>query len=310
MGQILVLLGRDPDGPAIDLLTPKAETDPAAIELQTKLQALVERTVAALKAIRAYDSPTELLKKAMASPKDDALQQEAFKSLLPNVEILQSFYVLSSDLQEQLPELLTYLIENDFLEHPALVKTLAELLDFVLTFDYEKMMKPALQNDFSYYRRHFGKFLWLAKKVGEGEASLISMFIAENLPMTIKLETSIKNLSKKSPEAAKSLADLIAAVANAAADTATAATAAENEENHRYGLRVMTSASVVYDRISPGGVFVSSSQVHIRKCLRVLQKAHATTASLAEQLTNSMKYSTVTYKSETTPSYVNSLLGD
>ena len=35
----------------------------------------------------------------------------------------------------------------------ALAKQLGEILDFALKFDELKMTKPALQNDFSYYRR-------------------------------------------------------------------------------------------------------------------------------------------------------------
>ncbi len=37
--------------------------------------------------------------------------------------------------------------------HQALVKQFAKILDFVLKFDEAKMTTPAVQNDFSYYRR-------------------------------------------------------------------------------------------------------------------------------------------------------------
>ncbi len=39
--------------------------------------------------------------------------------------------------------------------HQALVKQFAKMLEFVLKFDEYKMMNPALQNDFSYYRLNF-----------------------------------------------------------------------------------------------------------------------------------------------------------
>ena len=38
-------------------------------------------------------------------------------------------------------------------DHQALVKQLAKVLEFVLKFDECKMTTPAVQNDFSYYRR-------------------------------------------------------------------------------------------------------------------------------------------------------------
>jgi len=38
-------------------------------------------------------------------------------------------------------------------EHPAIVKCLGDLLVFCFNFDQEKMVKPTIQNDFSFYRR-------------------------------------------------------------------------------------------------------------------------------------------------------------
>jgi hypothetical protein len=38
----------------------------------------------------------------------------------------------------------------------------------------------------------------------------------------------------------------------------------------RYALRVMTASMVLYDRITPTGVFSRAAGVHTRKCLRTL----------------------------------------
>lgn len=38
-------------------------------------------------------------------------------------------------------------------EKQALVRQFAKVLEFILKFDEYKMLNPALQNDFSYYRR-------------------------------------------------------------------------------------------------------------------------------------------------------------
>ena len=43
------------------------------------------------------------------------------------------------------------------LKNTVLVRQVCEILDFALAFDGIKMMKSALQNDFSYYRRSMGK---------------------------------------------------------------------------------------------------------------------------------------------------------
>lgn len=53
----------------------------------------------------------------------------------------------------------------------ALVKQFAEILDFVLKFDDMKMTNPAIQNDFSYYRRTVSR-LRLANQVKPSFLSL------------------------------------------------------------------------------------------------------------------------------------------
>ena len=116
---------------------------------------------------------------------------------------------------------------------------------------------------------------------------------------------------------------------------------------HRYALRVMTSAVVLYDRVSTTGVFTRSASVQTRKCLRTLHRAQgkgrgeeaisidclgleaalsctrkitlliayntggtSPPSSLGQQLLNSVKYSTIHFKDGSTPGYVRTYLGD
>lgn len=72
----------------------------------------------------------------------------------------------------------------------ALVKQLAEILEFVLKFDEHKMKTPAIQNDFSYYRRTLTRAS-LARQdnaekdlvVGNELANRMSLFYAHATPM-------------------------------------------------------------------------------------------------------------------------------
>ncbi len=94
----------------------------------------------------------------------------AWAALQPSVEKLRTFFEFSLELETIVPELLTLLCDpscdgNDGVslsrvglferldQHQALVKQFAKILDFVLKFDEAKMTTPAVQNDFSYYRR-------------------------------------------------------------------------------------------------------------------------------------------------------------
>jgi hypothetical protein len=52
---------------------------------------------------------------------------------------------------KQVPSLGLLLLPAYFFQ--ALAKQFAELLQFVLAFDEQKLKNPSIQNDFSYYRR-------------------------------------------------------------------------------------------------------------------------------------------------------------
>jgi len=70
----------------------------------------------------------------------------------------------------------------------ALVKQLAEILEFVLKFDEHKMKTPAIQNDFSYYRRTLTRASRQDNAerdlvVGNELANRMSLFYAHATPM-------------------------------------------------------------------------------------------------------------------------------
>lgn len=75
-------------------------------------------------------------------------------------------------------------------DHQALVKQLAKVIDFVLKFDEIKMNKPAVQNDFSYYRRtiqrtrnNAGARTQLENPIPADVANAMSLFFAHATPM-------------------------------------------------------------------------------------------------------------------------------
>jgi len=83
------------------------------------------------------------------------------KAVLPAVDQLKTFYDFAQELQETFPKLLSSLCKEDpkaGLSHQqALAKQMGDVIDFVLQFDDLKMTNPAIQNDFSYYRRSLNR---------------------------------------------------------------------------------------------------------------------------------------------------------
>jgi hypothetical protein len=54
---------------------------------------------------------------AMSASKDEALQERAFKSLLPKVDLIQGFFELSKTLQQDVCALLSFLDGKDLTQH-------------------------------------------------------------------------------------------------------------------------------------------------------------------------------------------------
>jgi hypothetical protein len=87
-------------------------------------------------------------------------------------------------------------------------RTLCDVLNFVLKFDGAKMMQPHVQNDFSFYRRTLGKMGRDAQEAAE--ASMVSMFIANNAPLMAAL---VKGTTAASGHNMR-VKEVIAAIAN------------------------------------------------------------------------------------------------
>ncbi|EWM27745.1 Protein of unknown function DUF1394 [Nannochloropsis gaditana] len=288
-------------------------------KLHQIMKGLLQESVCCIRAVREYQDNTELLRAAMKAPSNEALQLQAFACLMPSVANIKRAHALSICLSQELPQLLSYLIarRNNLRRNHALMKVLADILDFSLSFDFEKMRKPSIQNDFSYFRRYLNKMAPRMPdgevQVQEAEAGMISLFIAQGLPMTVTVEKALRSLGEVSgsPDSLCHALQLVGLLANVSCDLALRP--GLGVDLRRFALRVMTSSVVIYDRVSEAGVFTRRSPVRTRKCLRILRKeeeASRSDAMLARQLLDSVKYSTLHYKDCSTPSYIRSLLND
>ncbi|CAI8055011.1 CYFIP-related Rac1 interactor B [Geodia barretti] len=98
-------------------------------------------------------------KYAISNSKSEKHQDVAWKAVCPSVILLKKFYEFALELETALCDLLTVLCSPDMpaIQHlekqQAITKQFAEILHFTLSFDDLKMTSPAIQNDFSYYRR-------------------------------------------------------------------------------------------------------------------------------------------------------------
>lgn len=200
MGNLLrILLSPDPPSRAADIFVDFENAEPTEAEKDTwnLVQAVLESSQSILRELQSYVGALEEIRLAISNPRDEQLQEKAWEAVCPLVAKLKRFYEFSLKLEHVVLELLRVLCSADMTprEHlenqQALFKQFAEILDFVLKFDDLKMTNPAIQNDFSYYRRTLSRRkLANEDEIQDGElqvtnemANRMSLFYAQATPM-------------------------------------------------------------------------------------------------------------------------------
>lgn len=194
--------------------------------------------------------------------------------------------------------------EDGFESKPALAKALASLFEFAFRFDYTKMMCPAIQNDFSFYRRALGKHATHpALPVDDSDANTISMFVAQATPLMASLGSSLEMLKPSLPQ----LVPFLAEFAHVCGNSATVRTETHNPspETVRILYSAMTVSIVLFDSLDNLGAFQKGSGLELKRCVHQLQ---AWDNAEHESLLNSLRYSTRTYKDA--PASVKKLFAD
>jgi len=125
-------------------------------KIHGKVAKVLDKGPKLLKDLENYPSCADFIKSAIEKP-NDKTEKDAWEAVLPAVDKLKEFYDFSLEIDSCFPKLLIALCkinaEESINSQQALAKQLADAFDFVLRFDDTKMGRPAIQNDFSYYRR-------------------------------------------------------------------------------------------------------------------------------------------------------------
>lgn len=113
------------------------------------------------------------------------------------------------------------------------------------------MLKPDLQNDFSFYRRSLGSksLANCPHPVTPDTANVVSMWLAQNLPMTSSVRRETNTFA-------------VGNLANLCCGMILRGSCQDPIVNAKV-MRIMVAATVVYDRIARDGVFCSHSIVKV-----------------------------------------------
>jgi len=196
-------------------------------DLHKQVQAVLEKGPTILERVQNYPGCEEFIRKAITTPGPET-EEAAWNAVLPAVDQLQEFYDFALELESCFPKLLVALCKNDspkvsLANQQALAKQLADVFDFVLRFDDAKMVNPAIQNDFSYYRRTLNRMKLSKKdmniKIRDELANRMSLFFAYPSPMMKFLsETTVKFLSQDQSVPRDNVTTALATMANVCHD--------------------------------------------------------------------------------------------
>jgi len=283
-------------------------------ELYDKLSSVLDKDPIILDKLFKYNGCEEYIRKAITSPGPET-EPAAWNAVLPAVDQLQEFFDYAMELETWFPKLLTALCKdsaskNSIQNQQALAKQLANVFDFVLRFDDAKMTNPAIQNDFSYYRRTLNRMKISKKemniKIRDELANRMSLFFAYPTPMMKVIgDTTAKFLSA---------ADVSVPRENVTLALATMANVCQgmvfnkkftSDITNMFCMRAMTGAIILYDHVDPQGAFCKKSQINIKGAISVLKSY---TISPTDGLLNALRFTTVHLNDPQTPSQIKQML--
>ncbi|XP_054624714.1 CYFIP-related Rac1 interactor B-like isoform X4 [Dunckerocampus dactyliophorus] len=323
MGNLIKVLTRDIDNNGGNFFLDFENAQPSSSEKvvwENVNQVLTESQVI-LEELQGYTGAGEEIRQAIQSPNEEGVQERAWSAVLPLVTKLKTFYEFSHKLECSLPCLLDVLTSPDApptqqLEHKqALARQFALILHFTLRFDELKMTIPAIQNDFSYYRRTISRMRInnmcadADNEVNNELANRMSLFYACATPMLKTLSDATSKFVSDNPdvpiENTTDCLSTMACVCKVMLETPEYRSRFTSDETVLFCLRVMVGVIILYDHVHPAGAFVKTSTIDMKGCIRVLREQPA---SSVEGLLNALRYTTKHLNDDTTPKQIRNML--
>jgi hypothetical protein len=313
MGVVISYLtdGKHSEDIMIDFEKAEPQND-AEKEVHANVSAVLSKGPAILERLAIYQGCEEFIRKAITTPGPES-EEAAWEAVLPAVDELKTFYDFSLELEEVFPKLLVALCKTDpkanLANLQSLAKQLANVFDFVLRFDDSKMVNPAIQNDFSYYRRTLNR-MKLSKKdlnisIRDELANRMSLFFAYPTPMmNVINETTVKFLSQGEGVPRENVTNALATMANVCQEMVEKKSF-DNADTNMFCLRSMTGSIILFDHLHATGAFSRRSPIHIKGCITVLRNFQG---GSTDGLLNALRFTTIHLNDPETPANIKHLL--
>eukprot|EP00033_Pygsuia_biforma_P000663 GCRY01000780.1.p1 GENE.GCRY01000780.1~~GCRY01000780.1.p1 ORF type:complete len:310 (+),score=36.01 GCRY01000780.1:124-1053(+) len=307
MGQLISYFGSKNEPVDIFLDLEGSQPTENEAKLFAKMNTILEKAPPILKDLKNYKGCSELIRKYISSA--ESFESESWKEIDDNIQKLKKFYDFSEELGSAVIELLLPLSSSDIeglTSQQAIARQLCLLFDFVLKFDDLKMTTPAIQNDFSFYRRENSK--QKAKDSGVSFSSMsnevankMSLFYAYPTPMMKCITDTISMFLSKQDEVRSNILSCLALFANICYSMVEKKRVSDSDLCI-FCLRSMTASIVLYDHISELGAFSKKSPIQIKNCVLKLKENENTTS-----LFNVIRFTSKHLNDAETPSSIQAL---
>jgi len=290
--------------------TPSTEEEK---KIYAEIQEYLKNAEEILTEIAGFQGCDVVIRKAITTP-SPANDKAAWDAIVPSVDTLKKFYDFSVDLEEVFPKLLMHLFSNNqatqtLKGQQALAKQLADILDFVLRFDDAKMINPAIQNDFSYYRRSLSKQKNKVDniKIKDELANKMSLFFAYPTPMLKVIHYTTQKLVEGGSIGKDDVVFGFSLLANVCLEMVEVCKFSSNETN-MFCLRAMTASIVLVDHVDEQGAFCKKTGIHVKSAIVQLNKFAVSSNCSTDCLLNALRFSTVHLNDPQTPEIVKKML--
>ncbi|XP_065184093.1 CYFIP-related Rac1 interactor B-like [Sycon ciliatum] len=330
MGNLLNVLSNSSSGSSdVDLFLDFESSEPSDAEKTTyeEVQEILKNCPTILSELGQYEGAGTEIRLAISSPTSEELQTQAWNAVCPRVAQLKQYHQFSNSLQTSFTSVISELLKGEqevrekLASYQSLAKQLAHILHFALTFDDLKMTNPAIQNDFSYYRRTQNKAKMLGSDaetsslITAQEANVMSLFYANATPMMKTISDSMTQFVKEHQEIpldrSTELLSTLSNICRIMIENPEYRQRLSSEDSTLFCLRVMVATIILYDFTNPNGAFSKKSQIDVRQSVRLLKDIQTHTPSCSagvESLLNALRYTTRHLNDESTPKPIKQLL--
>ncbi|KAJ3432238.1 hypothetical protein M0812_21169 [Anaeramoeba flamelloides] len=283
------------------------------LEIYNQASEILNQSSTVLEDFQNYKGCGQQIRKAISEPseKNELLAWEAVLPLVEQQSYYFTFYMQIRGLVETLLREIcsgdTKETSNRLVSLQALVKHFVHLLDFVIRFDYIKMEKPEMQNDFSYYRRYVNR-----KRseldindlvVSDQDCDSMSLTFAYPAPMLKGVIDTMKAFKGKRVVPEENLTQGLSSMVNVFYYLLENKKI-ENKDTKMFCLRAMVATLVIFDHVDEKGAFHNKSLINVKGCLTLL----ANFDPKQQSLINIVKFSSAHWRDEKTKQSLKAIL--